>query len=203
MNSAGLAVAMLALMAGQGLAATVEEATITGHNTIRRTEAKTESASNLYELVWDLQLARGAQAWAEKCEFNHQHISGEGENLYYASPKTHPDDYYIERALASWMREKALNNGSFDCCFHGGGCCHYTQVVAARSRSVGCGVATCAELHQTGRVISHNAAYVVCDYSPMGNLHTPTSHAAYAHGAPCSACDAGDTCNDGLCVNSA
>jgi len=188
---------------GQGLAATVEEATITGHNTYRRTEAKTENGSNIYELVWSADLAKGAQAWADKCVFEHQHIAGEGENLYWAAPHNHPDDYYIGRALTSWMREKHLNDGTFDCCFHGGGCCHYTQVVASRSKSVGCGVAACALLKDgTGAVTAHNAAYVVCDYAPMGNLHTPTSHAAYASGAPCSHCATGDNCDDGLCVDS-
>jgi hypothetical protein len=59
----------------------------------------------------------------------HQHIAGEGENLYWAAPKNHPDDYYIGRALASWMREKTHNtNGTFNCCWHDHSCCHYTQV---------------------------------------------------------------------------
>ena len=80
--------------------------------------------------MWDADLARGAQAWADKCDFDHQHIRNQGENLYYAAPKTHSDDYYIHRALRQWLSEKSHNDGSFNCCYHNHyDCCHYTQVL--------------------------------------------------------------------------
>ena len=80
--------------------------------------------------MWDDTLAHGARAWANKCNFEHQHVHNQGENLYYAAPRTHSDDYYIQRALAKWTLEKTHNQGgNFDCCFHRDyDCCHYTQV---------------------------------------------------------------------------
>jgi len=200
---------MLALLLGCWLAVnscvgeTVRQATVDGHNDIRRQEAKGEHGSNLYELVWDSDLAHTAQTWANKCNFEHQHIHGQGENIYYAAPYHHDDAYYIHRALTSWMREKSQNSdGSFDCCHSSYTCCHYTQIVASRTKKIGCAVAHCNELHRSGHVISHNAAYVVCDYSPMGNVAVNGHYAAYSKGQPCSACAHGDTCNDGLCVAS-
>ncbi|KAK7488479.1 hypothetical protein BaRGS_00020264 [Batillaria attramentaria] len=73
------------------------------------------------------------------------------------------------------MGEKSNDkDGSFDCCFgHTFTCCHYTQVVSARTRRVGCGVATCAELEKNGHVIAHNAAYVVCFYEPRQGSYEP------------------------------
>lgn len=198
---------VLALSLGQSLAATVQQATLSGHNAARRSEAKAHHASNIYELVWDANLAHNAQLWAAKCVEHHQGFtSSQGENLYYAYPKTQPDDHYVQEAITWWMREKSLNaDGSFDCCFSGHfDCCHYTQVVSARTRHVGCAVHTCPELKDSNNhVIARNAAFVVCEYSPAGNWAVNGQHASYASGTPCSACAHGDTCNDALCVASA
>ncbi|KAK7100117.1 GLIPR1-like protein 1 [Littorina saxatilis] len=204
MNSSLLLAVCCVLAVEWTTAVTVKQATLTGHNDIRRQEAKAEHGSNLYELVWDATLAHGAKAWADKCNFEHQHQHNIGENLYYSSPRTHTDDYYIHRALTSWMTEKTFNHGNFDCCYHGHyDCCHYTQVVAARTTKVACAVAHCDTMTKAGHAISHNAAYVVCDYSPMGNMAINGNHAAYASGAPCSNCHGSDKCHDGLCVTTA
>ncbi|XP_076441151.1 peptidase inhibitor 15-A-like [Babylonia areolata] len=173
----------LGLFLSQGNALTVQQASLTYHNDARRAEAKAENAANIYELVWDNDLATGAQAWADKCNFEHQHIHGEGENLYYRAPRHHPDSDYIKLAVDDWMSEKSYNtDGSFDCCYHGQhDCCHYTQVVAARTMKVGCAVGHCDVMKRAGHVISHNAAFVVCDYSPISvpariwNLPAPGS----------------------------
>jgi len=193
--------AICALTNGQE---TVQQATISGHNAARRQEAKAEHATNIYELIWDSTLATNAQQWAAKCVEQHQaFISQRGENLYYAYPKSHPDAYYVHEAITWWMKEKSLNSdGSFDCCFNNHfTCCHYSQVVSARTRRVGCAVHWCPQLHDAGGHVHHtNAAFVVCEYSP-GNLAENGHHTAYAKGtAPCTACAHGDHCNDGLCV---
>ena len=43
----------------------------------------------------------------------------------------------------------------------------HTQVVSARTKTVACAVGHCDELTRGGHVISHHAAFVVCDYEPM------------------------------------
>ncbi|KAK7483488.1 hypothetical protein BaRGS_00025287 [Batillaria attramentaria] len=201
------ACALLMLLGLAADAATVEEAAVKAHNDARRADAKAAGATNLYELVWDPALAKDAQNWAEKCAFEHSHPAGEGQNLYYRSPRHHPDDYYINLAVQKWMAEKQDDtSGHFDCCASGSNhhsCCHYTQVVSARSRKVGCHVAHCDHLTRDGNTITTNSpAYVVCNYEPAGNHFSHGSHAAYLTGQLCSACDTGDKCNDGLCVTS-
>ncbi|KAL8581386.1 hypothetical protein ACOMHN_004271 [Nucella lapillus] len=183
-------------------ALSVKQASLDGHNDYRRQEAKSDHASNLYEYEWDEALATNVSKWANLCNFEHQHIHRQGENIYYRSPASHPDDYYIQRALTSWMSEKSYNqDGTFDCCYHHHKCCHYTQVLASKTRTIGCAVAHCAVLKRAGHTISHDAKYVVCEYSPIGNLAFNGNHEAYASGTPCSGCASHHTCNDGLCVS--
>lgn len=189
---------------GGGLAS-VKQTALDAHNNARRTEAKAERGADLYEYVWDDALAHTASTWAAKCDYNHQHIHGMGENLYYGSPIRHTDDYYMQHAVDRWMGEKRFNeNGHFDCCFGSNHtCCHYTQVVSSRSRTIGCAVHHCNPLKDGSDVQSAHAAFVVCDYEPSGNI-VINGHrmAGYTHGATCSQCDAGDTCSDGLCTSS-
>jgi len=185
----------------------VQQAAVDQHNQIRRTEAKANHATNLYELVWDADLARTATNWAKQCKFEHQDSHAFGENLYYTYPRRHADDYYVQRALRSWYTGEKTDNGdhSFDCCYHGHySCCHYSQVVASRTRKVGCSVAHCDTISRDGHPISraHDVAFVVCDYSPPGNIAHNGHHEAYETGTLCSGCAAGDHCNDGLCVAS-
>ncbi|KAK7100121.1 GLIPR1-like protein 1 [Littorina saxatilis] len=154
--------------------ADVRNAALNGHNTYRRQEASQENVANMNALVWSNDLANRARQWAAKCRWGHQNINAQqGENLYYSYPKNAADDTYINRALSSWMSEKKFNTDkSFNCCNKNTACCHYTQVVSSKSKSVGCAVVKCDKLYdlQGSRVLANNAAYVACFYSPAGNV---------------------------------
>lgn len=186
--------------------ADVKSASLNGHNTYRRKEAKKENVSNMNALLWSDELADQAHTWAANCRWGHQFSLGYGENLYYRYPKDEGDDYFIKDALDFWMTEKEKFNKdkSFNCCNLKTSCCHYTQVVSTKSTHVGCALVGCDKLYdsQGNQVIAMNAAYVVCFYNPMGNMVINGDAMPYKHGKPCSACSGGQSCasGDSLCA---
>jgi len=73
-------------------------------------------------------------------------------------------------------------------------CGHYTQVVWAKTRHVGCAIQDCSPL--TGAF--SQGTYLVCNYGPAGNY---VGQKPFLKGAACSKCTSGTSwCNDkGLC----
>lgn len=78
---------------------------------------------------------------------------------------------------------------------------HYTQVVWARTNRIGCGVALCGP----GTLIGEGGVYLVCKYTPAGNLEVQRGGSLrivppYLEGLPCATC--GETCssNGRLCA---
>lgn len=113
-------------------------------------------------LSWSGNLAAVAQAYAEKCVW--EHSMGEyGENLYAsAGQETTPGD-----VVTSWVSEVAEYDYSTNGC--SGVCGHYTQVVWADSSKLGCGVANCT----TGSPFDGFPEWQiwVCNYDPPGNFN--------------------------------
>jgi uncharacterized protein YkwD len=120
------------------------------------------TGSGVSALRWDAQLAGAAQAWADRlasrgCQLQHS-SSGYGENLFWTSGR----NATAEQVVGSWVSEKAgYRHGPFG----GAGSCglacgHYTQVVWAASRRLGCGMGSCAG----------GAEIWVCNYDPPGNV---------------------------------
>jgi len=120
------------------------------HNAVRR-------LVGVPELAWSSRLATTAQDWARtliaRRQFKHSPGAAYGENLYEisgaaASPAS------VVRAWASEARDYDHRSNSCR-----GGCGHYTQLVWARTKEVGCGVA-----RERGREVW------VCHYDPPGNI---------------------------------
>ena len=119
-------------------------------------------------LVWDNTLATYAAKYAANqdrvgagCSGNLRHSNGPyGENLYWYWTSTRalatPG-----QALASWISEKNYYNYRTNTCAWGKECGHYTQVVWAKTRRVGCVARACAS--------NRGATYVICNYNPPGN----------------------------------
>ena len=119
-------------------------------------------------LVWDNTLATFAAKYAANqdrvgagCSGNLRHSNGPyGENLYWYWTSTRalatPG-----QALASWISEKKYYNYRSNTCAKGKKCGHYTQVVWAKTRRVGCVARACAS--------KRGATYVICNYNPPGN----------------------------------
>ncbi len=131
------------------------------HNAARATEG-------VAPLTWDPALAAVAQKWADACVDNEppkgliDHNDGRsddypgyvGENIYGSSGQASGAD-----AVNSWMSEKQYYDYASDSC--SGVCGHYTQVMWADSKKLGCAVSNCS-----GQKFGNG---IVCNYSPGGN----------------------------------
>lgn len=111
-------------------------------------------------LTWSPQLAAVAQAHADKCVFSHSKGTY-GENLFATGgTSATPED-----VVAVWVKEAENYDLSTNSC--SGTCGHYTQVVWASSRWLGCGVAECTRNSPFG---GGSWQLWVCNYDPPGNF---------------------------------
>jgi uncharacterized protein YkwD len=108
-------------------------------------------------LAWSGELAKDAQKWADAlnargCAFEHSKTS-HGENLMAGTAGAFgPKD-----AVSAWYAEqKNYRFGAGGFSMHSG---HFTQLVWAATKRVGCGTTTCQ-----GKQIW------VCNYDPPGNM---------------------------------
>lgn len=84
---------------------------------------------------WDAELEAFAQAYAEKCIWDHNKERGRrGENLFAMAPVLD-----LEFAVEDWNAEEKYYNLTTSTCVPGQMCGHYTQVPAWRDRGVGKG----------------------------------------------------------------
>jgi uncharacterized protein YkwD len=141
----------------------LEQALVDAHNSAR---ARVEPAASppLGEVTWDADIASVAQAWAERCVFEHSDGTGYGENLALFSPRD------IDAALATatvelWESEAVDYDYDADSCAFGRQCGHYTQVVWRDTARIGCGIASCDDVPDFGPGIMF-----VCNYDPPGNF---------------------------------
>jgi len=168
------------------------------HNNFRANVAKGNvtgqpAASNMLALVWDDTLAAKAKAWAEKCNFEHsngQNVPGYfwvGENLAVGTMNTGiaNDDGLKQQVTAGFnMWSGEAKDYKFPNCAGGKVCGHYTQLVWAKTRKFGCGLAQCNGMG--GWDIGNKLAYLlVCNYGPGGNFN---NEKPYTQGTACSAC---------------
>ncbi|KAL7601688.1 pathogenesis-related leaf protein 4 [Lactuca sativa] len=107
-------------------------------------------------LVWDPELAKTAQAWADQrkdCKLTPSDKVGEnmaqGPNLN------------ASYAVQMWVEERPDYDHGKNECLPGTQCAHYTQVTWKNTERVGCGRAQCSD----------GVCYViVCNYDPPGNI---------------------------------
>ncbi|KAG8441918.1 hypothetical protein GDO86_010919 [Hymenochirus boettgeri] len=161
-------------------------------------------ASNMEYMIWDAELERSAEAWADTCLWEHGPASllpSIGQNLgahwgRYRPPTYHVQAWYDEVRDYTFPYPQECNPY---CPFRCSGpvCTHYTQLVWATSSRIGCAINLCHNMNVWGQIWP-KAIYLVCNYSPKGNWW---GHAPYKHGRPCSACPPsyGGGCKDNLC----
>ncbi|XP_033607394.1 venom allergen 3-like [Cryptotermes secundus] len=153
-------------------------------------------ASNMAELVWDDELAEIAQRWADQCEVGHDKCRtverfSVGQN--FASITTTSPEFLnlLERQIQSWYDEVEDVMPDTITAFPGssqGVTGHYTQLVWAKTKYVGCG----RSFHVTDR---GRTTVLLCNYGPHGNMW---GSSVYETGTSCSACKS-SPCRDGLC----
>jgi uncharacterized protein YkwD len=132
-------------------------------NTILQIHNRERAAVGAPALKWSDSLAAGAKSWAEHLAqlgtLQHATGTGQGENLSYRSDSRGPSAISTADLLQGWVNEKngytvAPMQWDRDKA-HG----HYTQMVWKTTTEVGCGTAS-----------SGNSVYLVCRYSPPGNM---------------------------------
>ena len=123
-------------------------------------------AAPLPPLTWDAELAKGAQAWSDRCKFTHSNATKLGENLYASAGKPAAPT----AAVASWEGESseytyaAIGDPINDFDEIG----HYTQLVWSSTTRLGCGVTHCTSNSPFPGLPAWDL--VVCRYAPAGNV---------------------------------
>uniref|UniRef100_A0A0K8R8C0 Putative antigen 5 protein n=1 Tax=Ixodes ricinus TaxID=34613 RepID=A0A0K8R8C0_IXORI len=128
------------------------------HNEYRRKHhapaLKTNSTLYIMARGWAHHLAK----LDDPEKVTHQPGSGFGENIYWMTHSGSPYDKYAKKAVDAWYEENVKYDYE-----HGGysaATAHFTQLVWIATTQVGCGY----------NVSKSNTIYVVCDYSPQGNI---------------------------------
>jgi hypothetical protein len=117
------------------------------------------AGGQLFPVVWDPGAATVARSWAAQCNFVvNPHADG-GENLAANYPTG-------SAAVDAWASEASGYNYSANTC-PSGACGHYTQVVWRNTAGMGCAVQLCT----SGTFGSGPWSFVVCDYTPAGNVN--------------------------------
>ncbi|WP_392531695.1 CAP family protein [Nostoc sp. C117] len=144
--------------------AAVRSAAVSKHNTYRATHHSPN-------ITIDNSLNTGAQAWAEKIassgNFEHSGTPNVGENIYasYSSETSIDPTTLGNGAVEDWYSE--IKDYKYESPGFSSETGHFTQVVWKGSTKLGCGA---AQGTATIQGTKYNAFYVVCQYSPAGNV---------------------------------
>lgn len=175
------------------------------HNQVR--SSAVPSAANMSRLVWDAKLESVAQNWAAQCNFAHNPNRGSayaalstnagqvGENIYVTTGTRASALSGTNAATALWASEVSDYTHASNSCAAGKVCGHYTQLVWANTRRVGCAIQLCPTV--IGLPNFTNAQLLVCDYNPAGNFIGQSPYIAGTNGSRCPS-DL-PTVIDGLC----
>lgn len=197
---------------GKGVMAQVnKDAIVNKHNELRARIAKGEEtqgvgggqpkAANMLKMIWSDELAAVAQRWADQCVSGHDEnrrtatYGAVGQNYGMRGSSVEGDTTDWGSFIQKWYDEvkdwPAANVESFDNAGATGTTGHYTQVVWAESREVGCGYVYFKEG-------SWYRKHLLCNYGPAGNFW---NKAVYLVGDPGSECPPGSfKSSDGLCA---
>ncbi|NXW50168.1 PI16 inhibitor, partial [Nyctiprogne leucopyga] len=158
-----------------------------GHNKYR--SQVSPPAMDMLKMSWDTELEAFAQAYAEKCIWDHNKERGRrGENLFAMAPILD-----LEFAVEDWNGEEKYYNLSTSTCVPGQMCGHYTQVVWASTHQIGCGAKFCEKIDG---IETEDMYLLVCNYYPPGNMK---GRKPYKEGPSCSQCPEGRVCVNSLC----
>ncbi|CAM0907399.1 unnamed protein product [Alopecurus aequalis] len=113
------------------------------------------------KLSWNATLAAYARRHAERrlddCKLVHSR-GPYGENIFWGSAGRR---WTAADGVEAWVDERADYDCAGNACKRKRACGHYTQVVWARTRSLGCASVTCND---------DGGTFVVCSYDPPGNV---------------------------------
>nr|XP_020475288.1 peptidase inhibitor 15-like [Monopterus albus] len=173
-------------------------------STLLFTTSQVDAHTGLPLTTWDSDLARTAEAWAATCLWEHGPaylLQFYGQNLSVRTGGYHS----ILQLVKPWYDEAndyvfpypPICNPSCPLLCYGPTCTHYTQMVWASTKRLGCAVQTCYNMFVWG-ALWKEATFLVCNYSPKGNW---IGEAPYRVGIPCSACPSSyrGICSNNMC----
>ncbi|WOK99583.1 pathogenesis-related protein PRB1-3-like [Canna indica] len=121
------------------------------HNAVR-------ASLGVRPLSWSADMEAYARRYARRrrpdCELVHS-AGPYGENIFEGSA-----GYTPTYAVGDWVSEREFYDYSANSCAAGETCGHYTQVVWAKSRFLGCAQVVCAD----------GDIFITCNYDPPGNV---------------------------------
>lgn len=135
------------------------------HNAVRR-DAQPPPSPPLPALTWSAGAATVAQAWADRCMYEHNQGRGDrGENIAASAP---PGHWSIADVVRAWASEAQDYDYASNTCAAGKQCGHYTQIVWRTTLRVGCAHRVCDVNSPFGGQLP-SWDFWVCDYEPPGN----------------------------------
>merc|ERR1712227_883514 len=141
-------------------------------------------SSNMLKFRWNQDLADLSQGHVDHCTLEHVNMrlpdgTGVGQNSYGHSGSTN-----VAAGVKAWIgEEKNYDFEKQECKLNWENCGHLTQVISARTQSVGCAIKEDCP--------GQWKSIMACNYYP--------SRGSYKKGAACSACPTAK-CDGGLCV---
>ena len=169
---------------------------------------------NMNALMWSEALAVAATQWSSRCYFEHNggraddtrsaaasgaepgwiitNSDSVGENLYVSGADPAMNAYFGDKNYGimggltdGWCYDEAKQY-TYTPSPGAAGTGHYTQVIWANTRFVGCGFQQCSGASTDSGSYSWAKMIFTCNYFPAGNYY---GQHPYQQGAPCSCCD--------------
>ncbi|XP_072050166.1 GLIPR1-like protein 1 [Amphiura filiformis] len=158
-----------------------KQAILYQHNELR--SSVTPTAGNMRYLTWDETLASHAGDWATQCNWWHETINGEGQNLWLGGSKPNA----VQPVQAWYYNEVDNYKFELNTCYENKVCGHYFQVTWAKASKVGCVQAFCPEVtkkNDTHFWTSQNAWIFNCHY----DVGVYKRIRPYIEDEPCAVC---------------
>ncbi|KAJ8664925.1 hypothetical protein QAD02_006587 [Eretmocerus hayati] len=169
---------------GGGLDYSEKQALLRRHNQLRQKVASglenkgsngpQPAAKSMPNLVWDAELSKIAQRWADQCNFSHDQCRNVdrfhvGQNIAISGTTGDLNSIRITSLVDNWYEEVKDYDGNDVATFgsltgaNGGQIGHYTQLVWAKTTTLGCGARKFSE-------DNFKKYFLVCNYGPAGNV---------------------------------
>uniref|UniRef100_UPI00358DF197 peptidase inhibitor 16-like n=1 Tax=Myxine glutinosa TaxID=7769 RepID=UPI00358DF197 len=146
----------------RGLMTPTQKKVILNEHNEKRRHVDPPPVKTLAPLEWCNKMENLAWNYAKLCRWEHSKHKDVGENLYVNTGPLQP-----KHVVEKWNSEHKNYNYHNNSCNKGKMCGHYTQMVWAKTKQLGCAAHFCANI--TG-LEYENVTLVVCNYKPSGNI---------------------------------